>query len=74
MDWSHRATNCSLKHIIEGKTTGKRRGGGRFKHLLKDLKEKREYWNLKEEAQLALSGKLSLEKSMYLSHDRLCNE
>jgi len=61
MDWSHRATNCNLKHIITGKVEGKRRRGGRCKQLLCDLKETRGYWNLKEEAQIALSGELSLE-------------
>jgi hypothetical protein len=46
--------NCFLKHIIEGnikermKVMG--RGGGGRKQLLDDLKEKREYWKLKEEA------------------------
>jgi len=46
--------NCLLKHIIEGKINGRiavmgRWGGGR-KQLLDDLKEKRGYWKLKEEA------------------------
>jgi glutamyl-tRNA reductase len=45
--------NCLLKHIIEGKiedieVTG--RQGRRRKQLLNDLKEKREYWKLKDEA------------------------
>jgi hypothetical protein len=46
--------NCLLKHVIEGKLevriemTG-RRGRSR-KQLLDDLKEKRRYWKLKEEA------------------------
>jgi len=35
---------------------------------------KREDKNLKEEAQIALTGELGLEKSVYLSQDRLCNE
>jgi hypothetical protein len=45
---------CLLKHVIEGKLeggiemTGKR--GRRRKQLLDDLKEKRRYWKLKEEA------------------------
>jgi hypothetical protein len=45
--------NCLLKHVIEGKlegrieTTGRR--GRRRKQLLDDLKEKRRYWQLKEE-------------------------
>jgi hypothetical protein len=47
-------SNCLLKHVIEGKLdgriemTGRRRR--RRKQLLYDLKEKRRYWKLKEEA------------------------
>ena len=42
--------NCSLKHAIEGaiEVTGSR--GRRRKQLLDDVKEKRGYWKLKEEA------------------------
>jgi hypothetical protein len=46
--------NCLLKHVIEGKLeeriemTGRR--GRRRKQLLHDLKEKKRYWKLKEEA------------------------
>jgi hypothetical protein len=46
--------NCLLKHAIEGKLewriemTGRR--GRRRKQLLDDLKEKRRYWELKEDA------------------------
>jgi hypothetical protein len=46
--------NCLLKHVLEGKleerieVTG--RQGRRRKQLLDDLKEKRIYWKLKEEA------------------------
>jgi hypothetical protein len=46
--------NCLLKHVIEGKLeeriemTGRR--GRRRKQLLDDLKEKRRYCKLKEEA------------------------
>jgi hypothetical protein len=46
--------NCLLKHVIEGKIeeriemTGRRER--RLKQLLDDLKEKRRYWKLKEEA------------------------
>jgi hypothetical protein len=46
--------NCLLKHVIEGQiegrieVTGRRRR--RRKQLLDDLKEKRRYWKLKEEA------------------------
>jgi hypothetical protein len=45
---------CRLRHIIEGKMIGmievKRRGGRRHKQLLDDLREKRGYWKLNEEA------------------------
>jgi hypothetical protein len=46
--------NCLLKHVIDGnlerriEMTGRR--GRRRKQLLDDLKEKRGYWKLKEEA------------------------
>jgi hypothetical protein len=46
--------NCPLKHAIEGKLEGRTemmgRRGRRSKQLLDDLKEKRRYWKLKEEA------------------------
>jgi hypothetical protein len=46
--------NCLLKHVIEGTLEGRiemtRRRGRRRKQLLDDLKEKRRYWTLKEEA------------------------
>jgi hypothetical protein len=46
--------NCFLKHVIEGKLEGRiemtGRRGRRRKQLLDDLKEKRSYWKLKEEA------------------------
>jgi hypothetical protein len=46
--------NCLLKHVIEGKLGGRiemtGRRGRRRKKLLDDLKEKRRYWKLKEEA------------------------
>jgi hypothetical protein len=46
--------NCLLKHVIEGKLEGRiemtGRKGRRCKQLLDDLKEKRGYWKLKEEA------------------------
>jgi hypothetical protein len=46
--------NCLLKHVIEGKLEGRIevtvRRGKRRKQLLDDLKEKRRYWKLKEEA------------------------
>jgi hypothetical protein len=45
---------CLLKHVIEGNLEGRMeitgRRGRRRKQLLADLKEKRRYWKLKEEA------------------------
>jgi ABC-type transporter Mla MlaB component len=38
---------------------------------LDGLKEARRYWKLKEEAQIALFGELSLEEAMDLWQDRL---
>jgi hypothetical protein len=46
--------NCLLKQIIEGKIDGRMEVTGRrgksCKELLDDLKEKRGYWKLKQEA------------------------
>jgi hypothetical protein len=46
--------NCLLKHVIEGKIEGRikmtGRQGRRHKQLLDDLRERRRYWKLKEEA------------------------
>jgi hypothetical protein len=46
--------NCLLKHVVEGKIEGRIKvtgsRGSRHKQLLFDLKEKRGYWKLKEEA------------------------
>jgi hypothetical protein len=46
--------NCLLKHVIEGKLEGRidmtGRRGRRRNQLLDDLKEKKRYWKLKEEA------------------------
>jgi hypothetical protein len=46
--------NCLLKHVIEGKIDGRIKVKGRperrSKQLLDDLKEKKEYWKLKQEA------------------------
>jgi hypothetical protein len=46
--------NCLLKHVIEGKLEGRiemtGRRGRKRKQLLDDLKNKRRYWKLKEEA------------------------
>jgi len=42
--------NCFLTHVIEGKIYGTRRRGRTCQQQMDDLKEKRRYWNLKEEA------------------------
>jgi hypothetical protein len=46
--------NCLLKHVIEGKLEGRiemtEKRGRRRQQILDDLKEKRRYWKLKEEA------------------------
>jgi len=42
--------NCLLKHVIGGKIEVTGRRGRRCKQLLVDLKEKRRYWKLKQEA------------------------
>jgi hypothetical protein len=42
--------NCLLRHFIEGKIEGTGGGGRRGRQLLNDLKEKRRYLNLQEEA------------------------
>ena len=53
-NWIGHSLNCLLKHFIDGKiqgrieVTGKR--GRRSRHLLDDLKEKRGYFKLLEEA------------------------
>jgi hypothetical protein len=42
--------SCLLKHAIKGELKGTRRRKRRSKHLFDDLKEMRQYWNLKQEA------------------------
>jgi len=41
--------NCPLKHTVEEKIEERRRGRRRSKQLLDGVKEKRRYWNFKEE-------------------------
>jgi hypothetical protein len=64
-----------LRQVIEGKVKGgievTRRRGRRRRKLLDDLKERRGYSHLKEEA---LYGELVLEEALDLSCDRLLNE
>ena len=42
--------NCLLKHITEGKVEGTGRRERRHKQLQYEVKERRGYWKLKEEA------------------------
>jgi hypothetical protein len=44
------------KHVTEEKIEGRRRRGRERKQLLDDLKQKRRYWNMKEEAQDRRTG------------------
>ena len=67
-------SNCRLKHAIEGKIVGRIEVTGtrrrRRKQVLDDLKEKRGYWKLKQEA----LGRNLWEEAMDLSYDRLQNK
>jgi hypothetical protein len=68
--------NCLLKHVIEGCVQGKKIRGRRLKQLLEDVKERKNCWNLKEEAFNGILWKtLALEEAMDLSQDkiRVCN-
>ena len=42
--------SCLLKHAIKGQLKGMERPKRRSKHLFADLKEMRQYWNLKQKA------------------------
>jgi hypothetical protein len=63
--------NCLLKHVIEGRieerieVTG--RQGRRRKQLVDDLKVRRGFWNLKEEALDHVYGEIAVEGAMDLS-------
>jgi hypothetical protein len=61
--WNILRRNCLLKQVIEGKIKGEmevtRRRGRRRKKLLNDLKDRRGYFHLKEEA---------LDRTMYRNH------
>jgi hypothetical protein len=67
--------NCLLKQVIEGKIKGEievtRRRGRRRKKLLDDLKDRRGYSHLKEEALIALCGGIVLEEALNLPSDRI---
>ena len=70
--------NCLLKQVIEGKIKGAmevtRRRGRRRKKLLDDLKDRRGYSHLKEEALYHICGGIVLEEALDLSSDRILNE
>jgi len=70
--------NCLLKQVIERKIKGEmevaRRRGRRRKKVLDDLKDRRGYSHLKEEACIALHGGTVLEEALDLSSDRILNE
>jgi hypothetical protein len=64
--------NCLLRQVIEGKIKGRievtGRRGRRRRKLLDDLKERRGYSHMKEEAlKIALCGGLALEGALDLS-------
>ena len=65
---------CLLKQVMEGKIKGEmevaRRRGRRRKKLLDDLKDRRGYSYLKEEA----LDRIVLEEALDLSSDRIMNE
>jgi len=59
--------NCLLKHVIEGKIEGRievmGRRGRRRKLLPDDLKEKRGYWRLEEEALFLTAWRTGFERN-----------
>ena len=70
--------NCLLKQVIEGKIMGEmevaRRRGRRLMKLLDNLKDRRGYSHLNEDARIALCGGIVLEEALDLSSDRILNE
>ena len=70
--------NCLLKQVIEGKIKGEievaRRQGRRRKKLLDDLKDRRGYSHLKEEALDRTMWSHRFEEALDLSSDRILNE
>jgi len=59
--------NWRLKHIIEGNIEIRGRRGRRRKQFLDDLKEKKGYWKMEEEALAELCREPALEEAMDLS-------
>jgi len=70
--------NCLLKQVIEGKIKGEikvtRRRVRRRKKLLDDLKDRRGYSHLKEEALDRTMWGIVLEEALDLSSHRILNE
>jgi len=70
--------NCLLKQVVEGKIKREmevaRRQGRRRKKLLDDLKNRRGYSHLKEEALDRTMWWHSFEEALDLSSDRILNE
>ena len=70
--------NCLLKQVIEGKIKGDlevtRRQGRRRRELLDDLKDRRGYSHLKEEALDRTIRRIVLEEALNLSSDRILND
>ena len=70
--------NCLLKQVIEGKIKGEmevtRRRGRRHKKLQDDLKDRRGYSHLKEEAIDRTIWRNRFREALDLSSDRLLNE
>ena len=70
--------NCLLKQVIGGKTKGEmevaRRRGRRRKRLPDDLKDRRGYSHLKEEALDRTMWRHRFEEALDLSSDRILNE
>jgi hypothetical protein len=60
-------SNSLPKHVTEGKIEVRKRRGRRCKQLLDDVKEKRSYWNFKEETLDRLYEELTLEKAVDIS-------
>jgi hypothetical protein len=47
LDWTHLAAELPSKHVIEGNMARKER---KYQQLMDELKKRRLFWNLKEEA------------------------
>jgi hypothetical protein len=59
--------NSLPKHVTDGKIQVRKRRGRRCKQLLDDVKEKRRYWILKEEAVDRFYEELALEEAVDMS-------